>query len=843
MKQRLHEVYNYCVIVLGGAACAAALYHLPWAALDLQFFILAAVVLCFSSRLVVSIPRVKGEINVSDTFIFLTLLLYGGEVAVLLAAAEALCTSRRFCTRWLTLFFNMGMLACATCATAWLLRVSFGPIATWAHAPDLTRYLMAVVLMGLAQYVFNAGLAALRSALRTGQPLWQTWKNGFLWTSVTYFAGASAAAVIARLVGTVGPYAFLAMLPIVAIVYISYRTYLKNVESSQQQAEQAQRHVAELSHYIAEQERIGRALKQSEEQFRNAFDHAAGMALVAMDGRWLQVNQSLCRMLGYTEEELLARKLQDITHPDDLGQELANSYQMIDGRIAHAQLEKRFLHRRGHHVWVLSSSSLARDAQGQPSHFIFQVQDITERKRAEEQVLFAAFHDALTGLANRTLLSDRLSLAVERAKRNRDYKFAVLFIDLDRFKLINDSLGHPTGDRLLCEIARRLEGCLRPTDTVARLGGDEFAILLEEIEGEYEPTLVAERVQQRLTHPFALDGHEVFTSASIGVAFSDAGYDAPEDILRDADTAMYSAKYNGKARHEVFDRAMHTHAVRMLQLETDLRRAVERREICVYYQPLVALDGNRVVGFEALARWQHPERGLIHPAEFIPLAEETGLIIPLGEQVLREACRQLADWHRRCPSARPPFVSVNLSAKQFQQPQLVQQIEHILRETGLAPGHLHLEVTESVVMHDAAAAAHMLAQLKTLGVRLSLDDFGTGYSSLSYLHRFPFDTLKVDRTFVGRMGADTESAKIVKTIVTLADELAIEVVAEGVETAEQFAQLCALGCQYAQGYAFAPPRTASAVEVFIDARAELLRQYDATTPPHGQEPLDAGYAM
>ena len=355
---------------------------------------------------------------------------------------------------------------------------------------------------------------------------------------------------------------------------------------------------------------------------------------------------------------------------------------------------------------------------------------------------------------------------------------------------------------------------------------------------------MAERVQQQLTHSFNLDGHEVFTSASIGVAFSEAGYERPEDILRDADTAMYRAKFNGKARHEVFDHTMHTHAVRMLQLENDLRRAVERHEVCLYYQPMIAVASGEVVGFEALARWQHPERGLILPAEFIPLAEETGLIVPLGVQVLREACRPLADWHTCFPAARPPFVSVNISAKQFQHTRLVQQIEDILRETGLAPAYLHLEVTESVVMQDAAAAARMLTHLKSLGVRLSLDDFGTGYSSLSYLHRFPFDTLKVDRSFVGRMGADTESAKIVKTIMTLADELALEVVAEGVETLEQLTQLGALGCHYAQGYAFAAPSTAADTEAFITKRSSpAAAKPEGVTALGEYEALEAGYSM
>ncbi len=343
-----------------------------------------------------------------------------------------------------------------------------------------------------------------------------------------------------------------------------------------------------------------------------------------------------------------------------------------------------------------------------------------------------------------------------------------------------------------------------------------------------------------------MDGHEVFTTASIGVAFSGTGYERPEDILRDADTAMYRAKSNGKARYEVFDREMHAQAVELLQLGNDLRRAVEREEIQAYYQPTIQLATGEVVGFEVLARWPHATRGMIAPAEFIPMAEETGLIVPLGAHILRQACLQLQQWQQQMPGAASCFVSVNISAVQFQQPQLVEQIERILRETGLDAGCLRLEVTESVLMHDAAQATKMLIQLKALGVRLSLDDFGTGYSSLSYLHRFPFDALKVDRSFVGRMGADTESAKIVKTIMALADELAMEVVAEGVETTQQLAQLRALGCQYAQGYLYAAPVDVLAAQEFVGRRINPPGGGGLTegaTQLQAYEAIDAGYAM
>jgi diguanylate cyclase (GGDEF)-like protein/PAS domain S-box-containing protein len=812
---RLMEPFSWTIVALGAAACVTSAYlHIrtPTPELDLRFLLLAALVIGVTSRLSVKIPRVKGEITISDSLIFLVILLYGGDIAVLLAAAEALSSSLRFSRRMLTILFNAGMMACATFLTVWTLRLYFGPIEGVAQLDFSPAFLGMVVVMALVQYVANAGIAAVRSALKMNQSVLYTWSNGYLWTSVTYFAGASGAAIIAKLMGMVGSYALLVALPIVGIVYVTYRTYLQNVETSQREAEQAQRHVEQLNHHIAEQERISQALKESEEHFRSAFDHAAGMALVETDGRWFKVNRSLCHILGYTEEELLATSLAEVIHPEDFGIKQSRLGALLAGETSTTQLENRFMHKLGHEVWVLTSVSLVRSLQREPSHFIFQVQDITEQKRAQEQVHFAAFHDALTGLPNRTLLQARLHHAFERAKRNRIYQFAVLFIDLDRFKVINDSLGHPCGDQLLVDISRRLERCVRSVDTVARLGGDEFAILLDGIEGEYSPTIVAERIGRLLALPFNLDGHEVYTSASIGINFSSRDYERPDDILRDADTAMYRAKSNGKARHEVFDKEMHTRAMELLRLESDLRRAVERGEIRPYYQPIVSLSDGRLVGFEALARWQHPTRGLVLPSDFIALAEETGLILALGSDILREACRDAQTWQQ---NGAPLTISVNLSAKQLQLPNFVEQVEQILRETHLPPGCLRLEITESVVMENAEAAGRMLTRLKALGIHLSIDDFGTGYSSLSYLHRFPFSNVKIDRSFISGVTGDAESAKIVKTIIALATELHMNVTAEGVETPKQKMQLADLGCQYFQGTLASEPLEAAVV-------AELL---------------------
>lgn len=609
-----------------------------------------------------------------------------------------------------------------------------------------------------------------------------------------------------------------------------YSAPIKNMESGHYGRVWYYHDVTQRKQAIHAQAQAATALRESEERYALA-------AQGANDGLWdwnLKTNKIYFSprwksMLGRDEVELESSPehwFQQV-HPEDLERVQQAVNQHLEGATAHFEVEHRMLHQNGSYRWMLSRGLAIRDSEGKPARMAGSQTDITEGKVA----------DALTGLPNRLLFMDRLERALKRAKKKKGYVFALLFLDLDRFKVINDSLGHMIGDQLLVAIGSRLESCLRTTDTVsryedqhllARLGGDEFTILLEDIRDVNDATLVAERLIREITRPFHLSGHEIFASASVGISISATGYEHAADLLRDADTAMYRAKSHGKSRHEIFDPAMRDHAIARMQLETDLRRAVDNREFLLYYQPVVSLSDWRIIGFEALIRWQHPTRGLVFPAEFIPLAEETGLIGPMGKWVLEEACHQMAEWQARFRLNAPEMMSVNLSSRQFGQPDLVDQLALILRDTKLNPRCLKLEMTESLVMENVATASAMLKLMKALGVKLGIDDFGTGYSSLSYLHRFPIDTLKVDRSFVSQIAEDKENLEIVRTIITLAHNLRMNVIAEGVETAEQLSLLRDLGCEYGQGYYFSRP-------VSLEAATRLI--VDLLPPPAQTEQL------
>ena len=559
---------------------------------------------------------------------------------------------------------------------------------------------------------------------------------------------------------------------------------------------------------ITERKQIEADLRESEERYALAMQGIN-------DGLWdwnLKTNEVYFSprwktMLDYQESEI-GNNLEEWfsrIHPGDVERikmEILNHLAELNLQF---ESEYRVLCKGRNYRWMLSRAVIVRDVSGKAYRIVGLQTDISARKYTEEKLLHDALHDGLTGLPNRVLFMERLSHALSVGLRRRNYSFAVLFLDFDRFKLINDSLGHAVGDQLLIAIARRLEKHLRIGDTVARLGGDEFTILLDDIKDVSVTTNIADRLQEELRMPFYLDGHEIFTSASIGIASSTIGYSLAEDLLRDADIAMYRAKASGKARYEVFDTIMHTQAVGLLQLETDLRRGIERGEFQVYYQPIVSLQSGEITGFEALIRWQHPQRGLVSPAEFIPIAEETGLIVPIGWWVFTEACRQLRRWQLQFPKYSSLTMSINLSVKQFAQPNLLTQIKQILQETQLDPSSLKLEITESVLMENTESTTAMLLQLQALGIQFSIDDFGTGYSSLAYLYRLPTQTLKIDRSFVNKIDTDNDQLEIVRTIMTLACNLGMSVVAEGVETVNHLDQLKNLNCDFAQGYFFSKP--------------------------------------
>jgi diguanylate cyclase (GGDEF)-like protein/PAS domain S-box-containing protein len=575
---------------------------------------------------------------------------------------------------------------------------------------------------------------------------------------------------------------------------------------------------------VSERNRAQRKMRDSEERYAVAalgandglWDWDLRTGRIFFSARWKEQLGTKGDEIGDKPDEWFGR-----VHPDDRERLRAALASHLQGFSPHLEVEHRVRHMDGGWRWMLVRGAAVRDAQGVAVRVAGSQTDITARKESEEKFAHDALHDALTGLPNRTLFFDRLRQAMAFVQRRSDYRFSVLYLDIDRFKTVNESLGHMQGDHLLVEVAERLLKCVRPGDTVARLGGDEFGILLEDFADSEEPIHTAERIQLAMAAPHDLSGTEVFATASIGIALGFPGYLRAEDVLRDADTAMYRAKDLGRARHAVFHPSMHAEARAQLQLESDLRRAIERGELRLTYQPIVSLETGRVAGCEALVVWDHPTRGVLPPSDFIPAAEVTGLVVPLGRWALLKACRDCKAWNDVLRD-QPISVSVNLSAIQIGTPQVLEDVRAALLLSGLDAALLKLEVTESIVLQSANSAA-LLGQLRALGVHLLLDDFGTGYSSLGYLHNFRFDTLKIDRSFVSQMEAGGRHAELVRTIVSLARALSLDVVAEGVENPTQLQLLQQLGVECGQGYYFSRPLATDAFRELLLSRHVFIR--------------------
>jgi len=580
----------------------------------------------------------------------------------------------------------------------------------------------------------------------------------------------------------------------------------------------------------AQLQRIRRQLAEREQLFYLITQNAADMiAVIDNDGRRIYNSPAYERVLGYTSEELSSTLSIEQVHPEDRPRVLAAAEKVhLTGRGE--RLEYRMRHKDGSWRILESTSSVIPGEEGCSEGLVIVNRDITERKRAEALLEHRSFHDPLTNLPNRALFLDRLQRAIAISQRHRDFRFAVLFIDIDEFKMFNDSLGHDVGDQLLIEIGKRLTACLRSADlvsrqpgiaaltgmnasTLARPGGDEFLVLAEELRDASDAVRMAERIQQRLAIPFDINGQELVAAASIGIAFSGNVSAEADDLVRDAEIAMYRAKRAGKARCEVFDTAMQSEAVKRLQLETDLRRALELNELCVHYQPLASLQSNRIVSVEALSRWQRPT-GLVMPGDFMKVADETGLILPINRKLLRDACEQLHRWHALSPSDPPLTLAVNITARQFKHVELAAEINEILLQTATHPAFVDLEITENIAMADGDRSALMLRELKAIGARLSIDDFGTGYSSLCRLHNLPIDSLKIDRAFVSEIDHH-QTREIVRIIILLAHSLNLTVVAEGIEDAEQIDLLRKMGCDVGQGYLISKPLPPEAIDELL----------------------------
>ena len=792
----------------------------------------------------VRVPGTRNSYAAGEIFIFLVLLMLGPAAAAVVAALEAFVGACRTSGRWTSRLFSPASAVLAMLAAGLMLQAALPWLA--AHGQDSAALLLAAAMAFSALYfLVNAALVAGVLQLKRGEPFLQPagLVSSFRWVGLAYAGSASLATLLFLSYQQQGVAALLVMVPLLALLLLTLHFYFKQQEAAVRLGEASMEaatrdaklaaHEATLAAHEAQAAlRHLRELQASERRFHSAFTHASiGMALLAFDGRILQANPALCALLGRTEDLLDDLSFQALLLPDDrLRMERQLGLASSDGKVREFEAfaaELRCQHADGSTVWLALHCSFFSEPDAETPCLILQAQDVSVRRSAEAGLAHMAFHDGLTGLPNRRRFLECLAGAVSRSKADPQHVWAVMFLDFDRFKLVNDSLGHNVGDELLQQLARRLQEKLRPGDTVARLGGDEFAILAEHIEHERDAVVLAERLMDALRRPFVVAGHELMASASIGITFSAFAYDNAEAVLRDADTAMYKAKHEGKARFAVFDSSLHAAVSARLRLEGELRQAIAKGELSVVYQPLFKLGAatpgsNPLTGFEALVRWRHPSGDMLQPTSFLPIAEEAGLMLQVSDFVLHCACRQLRQWQLSSPELAELTMSINLSAHDLAHPALVARVSRAIVEAGLRAEHLTLELSEDILMAHIGSALQTLAALRHLGVRLAVDDFGTGYSSLSHLSRLPIDSLKIDRTFVHRLKRNSDDAAVVAAIVQLGSTLRKAVVAEGIETADQMEQLRELGCELGQGFHLSTPLSEAAAGEWLAARRASL---------------------
>ena len=825
--QRLHQAlmpdynakataYWWTMVMVGtaiGAWSLAQMAVLPGAALSqvVAGIAIAAVAGFFPVR----IPRSTNSFAAGEIFIFLLLLLHGPAAAALAAAGEAFVGSYRTSKRWTSRIVSPAMAAVSMFAAGSGLHALLDQVSS-----PTTRGAGTVLVISMAfavlYFALNTILVTSVMLLKRGGAIDLRGMLGdYGFVGIAYCGCASVAALLYLTFQQSGTGVLMAAVPILAMLVATLHFFFRQqaadeairkgrMEAAEREASQAARHVQELA--------------QSERRFHSAFTHASiGMLLVSFGGRVLQSNKALRTLLGSDGELQPGVEFSELVHPEDRAALAALFERMVAGESDTASIELRCRRGDGADVWVALHSSFFAEARSAEPCLILQVQDISARRNAEARLQHTAFHDGLTGLPNRARLHEHLRHSIDLARADHGRQFAVMFLDFDRFKLINDSLGHAVGDEFLIQVARRLQNSVRPGDIVARLGGDEFVVLVAKVGDEAMVTALADRLQITLAKPFAIAGTEVNTSASIGITFSRFGYTTPDEVLRDADTAMYRAKANGKARYALFDVALHTEVAHRLQLEGELRQALAEGALEVHYQPLFDLASGALTGFEALARWEHPQQGTITPAVFVPIAEETGLVVPLTDFVLQQACRELRQWQELDPSFAGLVMQINLSGNDLSHPALVQRVMQALVENRLQPQSLTLELTENILAQRLEAARDKLDALRHLGIGLAVDDFGTGYSSLSHLANLPVDSLKIDRSFVARIGDASRGVDVLRAIVMLGRSLGKSVVAEGIENERQLDELKAMGCDCGQGFHLARPMSSAGVGELLDS--------------------------